>query len=181
NSQIISWMLDEYVKLTGKYTPGTFTGKPLSLSGSKGRQEATGVGVSVIAKETLKEIGLNIKNSTVSIQGFGNVGSYTAKYMKKSGAKVVSIGLRNLALYNEDGLNYKDLKKYLKTHKDLSNYPNADKISLDKFWSLDTDVLIPAATENVINNKNAQQINSKLICEAANGPITSSADKILED
>src|SRR5699024_2084000 len=131
--QIISWMLDEYVKLTGKYTPGTFTGKPLSLSGSKGRQEATGVGVSVIAKETLKEIGLNIKNSTVSIQVFGNVGSYTAKYMKKSGAKVVSIGLRNLALYNEDGLNYKDLKKYLKTHKDLSNYPNADKISLDKF------------------------------------------------
>jgi len=181
NSQIISWMLDEYVKLTGKYTPGTFTGKPLSLSGSKGRQEATGVGVSVIAKETLKKIGLNIKNSTVSIQGFGNVGSYTAKYMEKSGAKVVSIGLRNLALYNEDGLNYKDLKKYLKTHKDLSNYPNADKISLDKFWSLDTDVLIPAATENVINNKNAQQINSKLICEAANGPITSSTDKILED
>src|SRR5699024_1488548 len=103
NSQIISWMLDEYVKLTGKYTPGTFTGKPLSLSGSKGRQEATGVGVSVIAKETLKKIGLNIKNSTVSIQGFGNVGSYTAKYMEKSGAKVVSIGLRNLALYNEDG------------------------------------------------------------------------------
>lgn len=181
NSQIMAWMLDEYIKLSGKHTPGVFTGKPVSLGGSKGRNDATGFGVTVIVKETADKINLNIENSIVSIQGFGNVGSSTAKYIEKSGAKIVAVGLRDLAIYNKNGLNYKDMKHHLSKHKDLSNYPNAHKISLDQFWALNVDILIPATTENVITNKNAENINAKLICEAANGPITSVANQILEN
>ncbi|NLY45149.1 MAG: Glu/Leu/Phe/Val dehydrogenase [Tissierella sp.] len=181
NGQIMAWMLDEYIKLKGDYQSATFTGKTTSLGGSKGRDEATGSGVAIIAQEAIKKIGLNIKNSTVAIQGFGNVGGYTAKHIQLRGAKLVAIGLRDCAIYNKDGLDYEDMKNHLKTNNNLSNYPKASKISLDEFWSSDVDVLIPAAIENAIRSNTAELIKAKLICEAANGPITTDADKVLEE
>lgn len=180
NGQIMAWMVDEYVKLSGKHELGVITGKPIELGGSKGRNEATGLGVSIIAKEAAKKIGLDINNSTIAIQGFGNVGSYTAKHLQHQGAKIIAIALRDSAIYNVNGLDYEDLKKHLKSNKNLSNYTKSQKISLDQFWSLNVDVLIPAAIENAITKDTAEKINAKLICEAANGPITSEADKILD-
>lgn len=180
NSQIISWMLDEYIKLNGHFASGVITGKPISLGGSKGRDEATGTGVAVIAKEAAAKIGLDIHNTKVAIQGFGNVGSFTAKHLQNQGAKIVAICLRTKSIYNEDGLDYEDMRSYLETHKNLSDYPNASNISLDEFWSLNVDILVPAAMENAVTSEIANKINAKLICEAANGPITPDADKVLE-
>lgn len=180
NAQIMGWMADEYMKITGEFTPGIITGKPLEWGGSKGRTEATGLGVALIAREASIKYGINMQGATVSIQGFGNVGSYTAKHMELFGARVVSIGYKDFALYNENGIDYEDFSSYIKLNKDKSQYPNAKKISMDEFWSLNVDILVPAALENAITSDVAKQINAKLICEGANGPVTPDADEILE-
>lgn len=179
NSQIMAWMLDEFIKLNGNFTPGVLTGKPILSGGSKGRTEATGSGVAIIAREAIKTINIDINNATVAIQGFGNVGSYTAKHMQNQGAKIVAIGLRNWAIYNRDGLDFENMYNHLQTYKNLYEYPHGEKISLEEFWSLNTDILIPAAVGNAIDMNIAGLINSKLVCEAANGPITDEAEKIL--
>lgn len=179
DKRVMAWMLDEYMKLAGSYQLGFITGKPRELGGSQGRDDATGLGVSIIAAEAAKKIGLDINEASVAIQGFGNVGSYTVKHMQSISKKIVAIGLREGAIYNEEGLDYEDLKKHLERNKNLSNYPNAIKISSSDFWSLDVDILIPAAIENAITEENAESINAKIICEAANGPLTDDADKIL--
>ncbi|NLN14195.1 MAG: Glu/Leu/Phe/Val dehydrogenase [Tissierellia bacterium] len=181
NGQVMAWMIDEYIKLSGNYSLGSFTGKPTILGGSKGRDEATGAGVAVIAREAAKKMGLELDGATVAIQGFGNVGGYTAKHIQQKGAKIVAVGLRDSAIYNEDGFDYEDLNSYRQIHKTLKGYPKATEISLEDFWSLNVDILIPAAIENAIDGNIAQMINAKLICEAANGPITTKADRVLEE
>ena len=181
NGQVMAWMVDEYIKLSGNYSLGSFTGKPTILGGSKGRDEATGAGVAVIAREAAKKMGLELDGATVAIQGFGNVGGYTAKHIQQKGAKIVAVGLRDSAIYNEDGFDYEDLNSYRQIHKTLKGYPKATEISLEDFWSLNVDILIPAAIENAIDGNIAQMINAKLICEAANGPITTKADRVLEE
>lgn len=181
NEQVMAWMLDEYIKLTGNYSMGMITGKPLKWGGSKNRIEATGFGISIITKAILDKQKLDIKDATVALQGFGNVGSFSAKYLEKKGAKVVSIAKRDFAIYNELGFNYEDLRDFLTKDKDLRNYPNTKIISVDEFWSLNVDVMIPAALENAITSKNAGKINAKIIVEAANGPTTPDADQILLD
>ncbi|MGN9164315.1 Glu/Leu/Phe/Val family dehydrogenase [Tissierellaceae bacterium HCP3S3_D8] len=185
NGQIMAWMVDEYIKLTGRNDVGVITGKPVEWGGSKGRNEATGFGVSVITREFAKKNNIDIKDATVAIQGFGNVGSFTVKNVQGQGAKIVALAewtkeVGTYALYNEDGLDYEDLAKYMKEHKNLVNYPNAKNITLDQFWELDVDILIPAALENAITESVAEKINAKIICEAANGPITPDADVVLE-
>ena len=185
NGQIMAWMTDEYIKLTGRNEIGVITGKPVEWGGSKGRNEATGFGVAVVAREFAKKYGIDLKNAKVAIQGFGNVGSFTVKNVQGQGAKIVSIGewtrdIGTYAIYNEDGLDYEDMAKYMKEHKNLVNYPNGKMITLDDFWELDVDILIPAALENAITAEVAEKINAKLICEAANGPITPDADVVLE-
>lgn len=181
NGQVMAWMVDEYIKLSGNYSLGSFTGKPTILGGSKGRDEATGAGVAVIAREAAKKMGLELDGATVAIQGFGNVGGYTAKHIQQKGAKIVAVGLRDSAIYNEEGFDYEDLNSYRQIHKTLKGYPKATEISLEDFWSLNVDILIPAAIENAIDGNIAQMINAKLICEAANGPITTKADRVLEE
>lgn len=185
NGQIMAWMVDEYIKLTGRNDVGVITGKPVEWGGSKGRNEATGFGVSVITREFAKKNNIDIKDATVAIQGFGNVGSFTVKNVQGQGAKIVALAewtkeVGTYALYNEDGLDYEDLAKYMREHKSLVNYPNAKNITLDQFWELDVDVLIPAALENAITESVAEKINAKIICEAANGPVTPDADVVLE-
>ena len=186
NGQIMAWMIDEYMKLTGEFSLGTITGKPVEFAGSKGRNEATGFGVAVIAREFAKKYNMDIKNATVGIQGFGNVGSFTVKNVQGQGAKIVALAewakeVGTYALYNEEGLNFEDLMRYMKENKNLVGYPNAKTISLDEFWELDVDILIPAALENAITEGVAKKVNAKLICEAANGPITPEADIVLKD
>jgi glutamate dehydrogenase len=185
NGQIMAWMTDEYIKLTGNHSIGVITGKPVEWGGSKGRNEATGFGVAVIAREFAKKYGIDLNGAKVAIQGFGNVGSFTVKNVQGQGAKIVAIGewardVGTYAIYNEDGLDYEDMAKYMKEHRNLVNYPNGKMISLDDFWGLDVDVLIPAALENAITTEVAEKVNAKLICEAANGPITPDADAVLE-
>lgn len=185
NGQIMAWMTDEYIKLTGNHSIGVITGKPVEWGGSKGRNEATGFGVAVIAREFAKKYGIDLNGAKVAIQGFGNVGSFTVKNVQGQGAKIVAIGewardVGTYAIYNEDGLDYEDMAKYMKEHRNLVNYPNGKMISLDEFWGLDVDVLIPAALENAITTEVAEKVNAKLICEAANGPITPDADAVLE-
>lgn len=181
NGKVMAWMVDEYIKLTGNNAMGVITGKPLHWGGSKGRIEATGYGVSVITKAVLDEIGIDIKGATVAVQGFGNVGSFSAKYLQEKGAKVVSIAKKDFAIYNESGIDYEDVRDFLTKDKDLRNYTNAKVISLEDFWSLNVDVIVPAALENAITAEGADKINAKVIVEGANGPVTPDADKILED
>ncbi|WFA08722.1 Glu/Leu/Phe/Val dehydrogenase [Tissierella sp. Yu-01] len=184
NGQIMAWMTDEYIKLTGDQSVGVITGKPVEWGGSKGRNEATGFGVAVVSREFAKKYGIDISGAKVAIQGFGNVGSFTVKNVQGQGAKIVALAewareVGTYALYNEDGLDYEDLAKYMKEHRNLVNYPNAKMITLDDFWQLDVDILIPAALENAITAEVAEKVNAKIICEAANGPITPDADEIL--
>lgn len=181
NSQVMAWMLDEYNKLTGSISLGAITGKPLTLGGSKGRTEATGFGVALIGKAVLNELDINIRQATVAVQGFGNVGSYSAKWMQKHGSRVVSIAKKDFAIYNEDGIDYDEVSSFITKDRDLKNYSKAKTISLDEFWALNVDVLIPAALENAITAENAGAINASIIVEGANGPVTPEADKILEE
>ncbi|MGO1468420.1 MAG: Glu/Leu/Phe/Val family dehydrogenase [Tissierella sp.] len=181
NGQVMAWMVDEYIKLTGKHDLGVITGKPVEFGGSKGRNEATGFGVALTVREVAKKLEMNMKDLNIAVQGFGNVGGFTVKHIENLGAKVVSIGLRENAIYNEKGFKYEELKAHLEENKDLTNFKDAKLISLEEFWSLGVDVLIPAAIENAIREDNASLINAKVVAEAANGPTTTGADKILEE
>ena len=187
NGQIMAWMVDEYIKLTGKNEIGVITGKPVEWGGSKGRNEATGFGVAVIAREFAKKHGIDLKGAKVAIQGFGNVGSFTVKNVQEHGAKIVAVAewtpnYGTYAIYNKDGLDFADLYDYFykKGNRNFLEYPKGELISLDDFWKLDVDILIPAAMENAITEEVAEKINAKMICEAANGPITPDADEALE-
>ncbi|WP_455092977.1 Glu/Leu/Phe/Val family dehydrogenase [Parvimonas micra] len=184
NEKIMAWMLDEYIKLTGNNTLATFTGKALGFGGSYGRKEATGVGVAVITRESLKKIGVNIKDSKIAIQGFGNVGSNTAKHLARMGGNILSISEYDsehgiYTIYNEDGFNISELISHFAKYNTLINYENAKHISIDQFYSLDVDVLIPCALENAITEEEAKKIRAKLIVEGANGPVDYIADGIL--
>lgn len=180
NAQIMAWMVDQYCKLTGTNSLGVITGKPVYWGGSQGRTEATGYGLSVICKTVLKKLGRDIKGSTVAIQGFGNVGGFSAKHLEKQGAKIVSIAKRGFAIYNEKGLYYDDIMDFLSKDKDLRNYPKAKVISIDEFWSLNVDIMLPAALGNVIDADIAEKIKATIVCEGANGPITPSGDEVLD-
>ena len=187
NGQIMSWMVDEYVKLNGdRFDIGTFTGKPVDFSGSQGRNEATGFGVAVVVREAAKRYGIDIATAKIAVQGFGNVGSYTVKNIERQGGKVCAIAEwdkkeGNYALYNENGIDFKDLLAYKEENHTLIGYPNAEKISEKDFWEGEYDILIPAALENVITAEVAEKLNVKLVCEAANGPTTPEGDKVLEE
>ena len=186
NGQIMAWMTDEYIKLNGeKMEVGFITGKPVGFGGSKGRNEATGFGVAIIAREMAKAMGLDIKTSTVAVQGFGNVGRFTVKNVQRQGGKVVAVAeydvasKKTYAIYNEAGFDFAELAKYQEEKKTLLGFPGAKELTLEDFWKLQVDILIPAALENAIKAEEVPLINAKLICEAANGPVTPEAATML--
>ena len=187
NGQIMAWMTDEYNKLVGHSAIGTFTGKPLEFGGSKGRTAATGFGVAVTVREALKKLDIDINKASIAIQAYGNVGSFTGTILENMGAKVVSVSEysreenRTYAIYNENGLNAASLEEYNKKNHTLLGFPGAKEISMEDFWALNVDVLVPAARENQITLENVNSINARIIAEAANGPITPDADKILNE
>ncbi len=175
--QIMSWMLDEYIKLTGKNEIGTFTGKPLELNGSQGRTEATGYGVFITIREACKRLGINLNGARVAVQGFGNVGSYSADYCYEAGAKVVAVSKSNSIVYKEDGFDLEELKEYVAKNNTFSGFPGSKDITNEEFWALPVDILIPSALENSITIKEAKTIKAKVIAEGANGPVDKEADE----
>lgn len=181
NGQIMAWMIDEYIKLSGQISLGTFTGKPVEMGGSKGRTKATGLGISIIMGEALKKQGKEINGAQIAIQGFGNVGSFTAKCSYDMGAKVVAIAEWNVILYNENGIDIDALLDFRNANKGIKGFPGAKEIPAEQFWALDVDVIAPCAMENAINADNAQLIKTNLVVEGANGPTTLDADKIMMD
>ncbi len=182
NGQIMSWMIDEYIKLSGDASFGTFTGKPVELNGSKGRTKATGLGIAIVIAESLRTMGKDMRGARIAIQGFGNVGSFTAKCSHDMGAKVVAIAEWNTTLYNENGLDIDALLKF-KSENDgsIKGFAGATEITAQQFWALDVDVLSPCAMENTINKDTAPLIRAPLVVEGANGPTTLDGEQILAD
>jgi len=181
NPQVMAWYLDTYSMHVGYTALGVVTGKPVELGGSVGRNEATGRGVAVVAAEACKLLGKDISKAKVAVQGFGNVGSFSAKILQEEfGAKIVAVSDISAAYYDPNGINISDLIAYRDSNKGLINgYPKAQKIKHEELFELDVDILVPAALENSITEENADRIKAKLIVEGANGPVTPEADKIL--
>jgi len=178
NSEIMGWMVDEYSKLVGKWTPGMITGKPLSMGGSEGREEATGFGGVEILKAAAKEMRFK-KGATVAIQGFGNVGSFFASLAADAGFRVVAVSDSKGAVYNPKGLDVAALESYKKQTGSLKGFAGAKEVTNEKLLELPVDILVPAALENQIHGNNARKIKARVIIEMANGPTTPEADVIL--
>lgn len=180
NSQIMAWMLDEYSRIREFDSPGFITGKPIVLGGSKGRETATARGVVLIIHEALALKNIELENSRIVIQGFGNAGSYLAKFMYEAGARVIGISDVSGALYNEEGL---DIPYLLDRRDSFGNVTNLfqSTITNDQLLELECDVLVPAAIENQITENNAGNIRAAIVVEAANGPTTLEATRILTE
>ena len=174
NAQVMSWFMDEYSQLHG-YSPAIVTGKPLELGGSAGREAATGKGTAVITRETAQNWNIDLKNSKVVIQGFGNVGSYAAKFLHEYGCKIIAVSDVTGGLYDPYGLDIDSLFEYNYANKTIDGFDQGKKITNDELLALECDFLIPAALGSAINEKNVDSLNCKVIVEAANGPVTGSA------
>jgi glutamate dehydrogenase len=181
NPQIMGWMLDEYDKLRGYNVPGFITGKPIVLGGSQGRVEATGRGVVITIVEAAKRIRLPLRGATAAIQGFGNVGGVTAKFLHEMGVKVVGITDSNGGVFAQNGLDIPRLLEYAQANKTISDFPGLTKLENDRLFSLPVDILVPAALENQITEITAPEIKAKIVAEAANGPTTPEGDRILDE
>ena len=174
NAQVMSWFMDEYSQLHG-YSPAIVTGKPLELGGSAGREAATGKGTAVITREAAQVWNIDLKNSKVVIQGFGNVGSYAAKFLHEYGCKIIAVSDVTGGLYDPDGLDIDSLFEYNYANKTINGFDQGKKLTNDQLLALECDFLIPAALGSAINEKNVDSLNCKVIVEAANGPVTGSA------
>lgn len=178
--EIMGWMNDEYMKLTGEKTGATFTGKPVGAGGSEGRGAATGMGGYYVFKSFQKNLGLPEKCKVV-IQGFGNVGSHTAEIFTEHGHRVVATSDSRGGIYDENGLDIKKLLEHKKKTGSLSGFPRSRDITNEELLELPCGLLIPAAFENQITKANAGKIKAKAVLELANGPTTSGADEILRE
>ena len=162
-------------------TTAVVTGKPLDLGGSRGRPEATGRGCMTVTLEALKRFGLAPQETSVVIQGFGNVGGMAGRLMAQRGFKIIAVIEYDGAVYNSNGLDIEGLMAHRKETGSIVDYPEAEAIGRDDALYLKTDVLLPAAKENVITSRTAPHLNCRIVCEGANGPTTPVADKILSD
>ncbi len=181
NERVMAWVMDTYSMHMRHTVTAVVTGKPVEMGGSLGRREATGRGCMIVTKEALKHLGMPIKGTTVAIQGFGNVGSVAAHLLAREGCKIQAISDRTGAYYNKDGIDIDAAIKHAKDHKSLEGFTGGDAIANGELLTLDVDVLLPAALENVITSKNADKVRAKIICEGANGPTTANADAILDE
>jgi glutamate dehydrogenase (NAD(P)+) len=181
NEQIMAWMMDTYSNHVGYVEPAVVTGKPVSLGGSQGRKEATGVGVAYLIKKYLADMQIPLGETTAVIQGFGNVGGETAVALEAYGIKVIGISDYTGAFHNAKGIDVPKALKYVQYQKSLKDFDGGDAISNEELLELKCTVLVPAALERVIHDKNAARLQCRLLAEAANGPTTNAADKIIED
>lgn len=181
NEQIMGWMMDTYSNHVGHIEPAVVTGKPLSLGGSQGRREATGAGVAYLVKAYLADLHIPISQATVAIQGFGNVGGEAALALANYGAKIVAISDYTGGVYNANGIDVRKAMEYVRYAKVLKDFDGGEQIENDALLELDVTVLVPAALERVITEKNAGKLRCRVLAEAANGPTTNSADRLLEN
>lgn len=177
--QIMAWMADEFGQLEGKPSLAVVTGKPLEYGGSKGRGTSTAVGGFYVLTEAIKEKDLEPKKTKVAIQGFGNAGATMAHLLYEAGYKVVALADSKSIVYNDKGIDVEEADKYKKAKGSLAGLADTKEISIQDFFALDVDVLIPAALENQINKDNADAIKAKIVLELANGPTTPEADEIM--
>lgn len=188
DEQTMAWIMDTYSMITGYSVPGVVTGKPLEIGGTKGRSYATGKGVMFITRRALDYYNIPLEGATVAIQGFGKVGSHTAEFLAEKGSKIVGVTTVEGGLFNPDGLDVPKLLDHVRSKRPFSEFedknveyvPNMEKAN-NQLFSLDVDVLIPAAMENQITKNNANDIEAKIIVEGANAPTTPRADEILID
>ena len=181
NEQIMAWMMDTYSMNQGQTATGVVTGKPISLGGSLGRKEATGRGVFVVGSEAARRIGFDIEGARIAVQGFGNVGGIAARLFEEAGAKVVAVQDHTGSLYKSSGIDAVALLEHVAKHGGVGGFEGADPVSKDEFWTIESDILIPAALEGQITEENAPKIKTKIVVEGANGPTTTAADDILHD
>jgi len=180
NEKIMGWMMDTYSNHVGHLSPAVVTGKPIALGGSLGRREATGAGVAYLVKRYLADMKVPVTKATVAIQGFGNVGSEAALAMQNFGAKIIAISDYTGGIHNPKGIDIKKALTYVMSQKVLVDFDGGEPISNEALLELKCTVLIPAALERVITDKNAAKLRCRLLAEAANGPTTNAADKIID-
>ena len=178
NAQVMAWIMDEYGKKHG-YTPAIVTGKPVNLGGSQGRDQATGRGTMIITREACRAAGIDLKKATVAIQGFGNVGSWTARLLHEIGAKVVAVSDVKGGIFKEDGLDIPAVLTHVKETGSVVEMKGTRPIENAELITLKVDILIPAALGGVFTRDNADDVQAKMIVEAANAPVTPRADEIL--
>ena len=181
NEQTMAWLMDTYSMRAGHTQTAVVTGKPIDLGGSRGRTEATGRGCMVVTQEAMKRLGLDRATTRVVIQGFGNVGGMAARLMSRAGFKIIAIVEYDGTVFNEKGLDIRALAEHRRKTGSITEFPGAQDLSRDEGLYLETDVLMPAARENVITSENAHKLRTKILCEGANGPTTHLADSILRD
>jgi len=181
NDQTMAWIMDTYSMRAGHTQTAVVTGKPIDLGGSRGRTEATGRGCMVVIEQALKRFGLERKDTRVVIQGFGNVGGMAAKVMERAGFKIIAIVEYDGVVYNENGLDIRALAEHRQKTGSITEFAGGQDLSPDEGLYLETEVLLPAARENVITSENAHRLRCKILCEGANGPTTHLADPILRE
>jgi len=181
NEQIMAWVMDTYSMHVGHTTTSVVTGKPVELGGSLGRREATGRGVMIATREAAKHLGFDIKGATVAVQGFGNVGGIGAELLAEAGAKIVAVSDWKGGVINRKGLDVPKLKAWVQQHKTVAGFQEADTLDPADIFTLDVDVLIPAALENQITIENAPSIKARVVVEGANGPTTPDAHRYLHE
>ncbi|RME10921.1 MAG: Glu/Leu/Phe/Val dehydrogenase [Ardenticatenia bacterium] len=181
NAQVMAWLMDTYSILHGHSVPAVVTGKPLTIGGSLGRNQATGVGVMYVTREAMRRVGIPIEGARVVVQGFGNVGSNAALAMHEQGAKVIAVSDVHGGIYNPNGLDIPALIRHVLETRNVTTWPDGDVITNEELLTLECEVLIPAALENQITSENAHEIKAKIVAEGANGPTTPRADEILRE
>lgn len=181
NARIMGWIMDTYSMHKGYAVPGVVTGKPLSIGGSVGRADATGRGCVYVIAAATQQLGMQLDSATVSIQGFGNAGGAAADILARRGAKIVAVSDTQGGVFNSRGLDVQELLRHKQATGSVVGFPRTDPLTSEESLEVACDILIPAALENQITERNALRVRAKVIAEAANGPTTPGADKILQD
>ncbi len=181
NSQVMAWIMDTYSMHEGYSIPAVVTGKPLSIGGSEGRNDATATGVLFVTRQAAKRMGMPLQGARVSIQGYGNAGAIAARLFHNEGCKVVAVSDTRGGIYNESGLDPAVVLRHKQEHGTVVGFPQSQSVGVQDVLEVPCDILIPAATEGVITAANADRVQARIVAEAANGPTTPEADKILFD
>ena len=181
NAQTMAWIMDTYSMHHGYTAPAVVTGKPISIGGSEGRNEATARGAAYTIIEAAKHLGMDLENARVVVQGFGNAGSFSAKLMAELGAKILAVSDTSGGAFNPKGIDPNKVDAYKRETGSVVGFPGSEKVTNSELLELDCDILIPAAIENQIGEYNAPKIKAKVVAEAANGPTSPEADRILFD
>jgi glutamate dehydrogenase (NAD(P)+) len=177
----MAWVMDTYSMHVGHTSTAVVTGKPLELGGSLGRREATGRGVTIVARESAKHLGFDIKGASVAIQGFGNVGSVSAQLLANAGATIVAITDWQGGVYNAKGIDIASLTAFSTGRPSIAGFPGGEPLTNEQLFGLEVDVLIPAALENQITAENAPSVRARIVVEAANGPTTPEAHNLMHE